>query len=174
MLTRPMIAHARLGPINSTHQFRRRRELTDDQKIELKEAFEIFDTNQSGRIDAKELKVVMKALGFDPTKEEIRGILNMVDKDGSGTISYEDYFSIMSSKVLERDPLEEIMKAYQLFADPNTGTISFQSLKRVSEELGEIISDEELHQMIAEADKDGDGFISENEFIRVMRKSNLF
>lgn len=50
-------------------------QLTPEQKEELKEAFDLFDTEGSGKIDARELKVVMKALGFDPTREEIRSII---------------------------------------------------------------------------------------------------
>ncbi|XP_954774.1 centrin, putative [Theileria annulata] len=175
MLKRPVMSSTRLGSLNNnTHQYRKRRELTEDQKSEMKEAFELFDTTGSGRIDAKELKVVMKALGFDPSKEDLRAIMNLADKDGSGTISYDDYFSIMTNKILERDPMEEMSRAFQLFSDPNTGTISFKSLKRVAEELGETVTDEEIKQMILEADRDGDGEINESEFIKVMKKSNLF
>jgi centrin-1 len=47
-------------------------------------------------------------------------------------------------------------------------------LKRVSKELGENMSDEELQEMIDEADRDGDGEISEEDFLRIMKKTNLF
>jgi Ca2+-binding EF-hand superfamily protein len=40
--------------------------------------------------------------------------------------------------------------------------------------LGENISDEELQEMIDEADRDGDGEVSQAEFIRIMEKTNLF
>jgi centrin-1 len=46
--------------------------LTQEQKEEIKEAFDLFDTDGTGKIDARELKVVMRALGFEPKKEEIR------------------------------------------------------------------------------------------------------
>lgn len=46
-------------------------ELTEDQKQELKEAFELFDANKTGTIDLHELKVLMRALGFDVKKPEI-------------------------------------------------------------------------------------------------------
>jgi centrin-1 len=49
-----------------------RNELTEDQKAEIKDAFELFDTEGTGVIDAKELKVAMRALGFEPKKEEAR------------------------------------------------------------------------------------------------------
>ena len=74
----------------------------------------------------------------------------------------------------ERDPREEILKAFKLFDDDNTGKISLKNLKRVARELGETMSEEELQEMIDEADRDGDGEISEEEFIRIMKKTNLF
>ena len=62
------------------------------------------------------------------------------------------------------------MKVFQLFDDDNTGMISFRNLKRVSNELGENLTDDELQEMIEEADRDGDGLINEEEFYRVMKK----
>ena len=61
-------------------------ELTEDQKQEIREAFDLFDTDGSGTIDAKELKVAMRALGFEPSKEAIRKLISQIDKDGSGTV----------------------------------------------------------------------------------------
>ena len=52
-----------------------RSELTEEQKQEIKEAFDLFDTEGVGQIDAKELKVAMRALGFEPKKEEIRKMI---------------------------------------------------------------------------------------------------
>ena len=57
-------------------------ELTDEQKQEIKEAFDLFDTDGSENIDAKELKVAMRALGFEPKKEEIKKMISDIDKDG--------------------------------------------------------------------------------------------
>lgn len=69
-----------------------------------------------------------------------------------------------------RDPREEIRKIFELFDDDNTGKISFRNLKRVCTELGETLTDEEMKEMIDEADRDGDGLINEDEFFRVMKK----
>lgn len=52
--------------------------------------------------------------------------------------------------------------------------ISLEDLKRVAEELGADISEEELQQMIEEADSDGDGLVSETEFLRIMKKTCLY
>lgn len=148
--------------------------LTEEQKQEIREAFDLFDTDGSGCIDAKELKVAMRALGFEPKKEEVKKMISDVDTDGSGTIGFDDFMALMTVKMAERDPREEIMKAFRLFDDDETGKITFKNLKRVAKELGENISDEELQEMIDEADRDGDGEVSEEEFFRIMKKSGLF
>ena len=65
-------------------------------------------------------------------------------------------------------------KAFRLFIDDETDRISLKRLKRVAKELGETMNDDELQEMIDEADRDGDGAISEEDFIRIMKKTNLF
>jgi len=152
----------------------KQKELTEEQKQEIKEAFDLFDTDGSGSIDAKELKVAMRALGFEPKKEEIQKMIQDVDDDGSGTIEFPEFMTMMSQKILNRDPKDEILKAFRLFDDDETGKISFKNLKRVAKELGERMTDEELQEMIDEADRDGDGEVNEEEFLRIMKKTNLF
>ncbi|CAI8038001.1 Centrin-1 [Geodia barretti] len=149
-------------------------ELTEEQKQEIREAFDLFDADGSGAIDAKELKVAMRALGFEPKKEEIRRMIADIDKDGSGTIDFNEFLHMMTAKMGEKDSKEEILKAFRLFDDDETGKISFNNLKRVAKELGENLTDEELQEMIDEADKDGDSEVSEAEFLRIMKKTNMY
>merc|ERR1719488_282913 len=83
----------------------------------------------------------MRALGFEPKQEEIDKMVRDVDDDGSGSVDYPEFLEMMAHKILNRDPAEEIDKA----------------LKRVAKEVGERLTDEELQEMIDEADRDGDG-----------------
>merc|ERR1712147_526123 len=131
--------------------------LTDDQIQEIREAFDLFDTDGSGTVDAKELKVAMRALGLDAKKDEIRRMIN-------------DFHNMMTARMGDRDSREEIVKVFRLFDDDETGKISFKNLKRVAQELGENMTDEELQEMIDEADRDGDGEVNEEEFFRIMKR----
>eukprot|EP00913_Durusdinium_trenchii_P026628 g24984.t1 len=70
-------------------------------------------------------------------------MISDVDDDGSGTIGYEEFLKMMTHKILNRDPKDEILKAFRLFDDDETGKISFKNLKRVAKELGERMTDEE-------------------------------
>lgn len=55
-----------------------------------------------------------------------------IDKDGSGTIDFDEFLQMMTSKMGERDSREEIIKAFKLFDDDNTGKITHKNLKRVA------------------------------------------
>ncbi|KAK6642305.1 Centrin-1 [Polyplax serrata] len=149
-------------------------ELTEDQKVDIKEAFDLFDAEGTGKIDTKELKVAMRALGFEPKKEEIKKMIAEVDKDGSGKLSYEEFLNLMTNKMADKDTKEEILKAFRLFDEDNTGKISFRNIKKVAKDLGENLTDEELQEMIDEADRDGDGEINQEEFFRIMKKTSLY
>jgi centrin-1 len=148
--------------------------LTKEQESEIREAFSLFDTDNSGTIDASELKVAMKALGFEPNDNEIKEMIEEIDKDGSGTIDYNEFFELMTAKMSEKDSREEMLKAFRLFDPENTGLITFESLKRVAMELGEDLTDEELKEMIAEADTEGKGAVDQEEFIRIMKKATKY
>ncbi|KAI8826636.1 uncharacterized protein EV422DRAFT_510921 [Fimicolochytrium jonesii] len=116
----------------------------------------------------------MRALGFEPKKEELKRMIGEVDRSGSGVIDFNDFLELMSVKMSEKDTREEIIKAFRLFDDDDTGRISFKNLRRVAKELGESLTDEELQEMIDEADRDGDGEINQEEFLRIMKKANLY
>ncbi len=123
---------------------RQRQELSEEQKQEIKEAFDLFDTDKTGTIDYHELKVAMRALGFDVKKQEVLNLMKEYDREGAGQIEYHDFLEIMTTKIGERDPVEEILKAFKLFDEDNTGKISLRNLRRVARELGENLSDDEL------------------------------
>lgn len=149
-------------------------ELSEDQRADIKQAFDLFDPNSTGTIDPRELKVAMRALGFEPKKEEIKKMVAEIEKDANGKIKFDDFLHLMTIKMAEKDVKEEILKAFKLFDDDNTGKISFSNLKRVAETLGENLTDEELQEMIEEADRDGDNEINQDEFFRIMKKTSLY
>jgi len=109
---------------------KKQKELTEEQKQEIKEAFDLFDTDGSGEIDSKELKVAMRALGFEPKKEEIQKMISDVDDDGSGTIGYEEFLKMVKMKVMRAlgfEPKKEEMQSMisDVFDDGN-GNIGYE------------------------------------------------
>merc|ERR1712166_1540199 len=141
--------------------------LTEAQRGEIRQAFDLFDSEGQGVIDSNALKVVLRALGFEPRKEEVRGMIVSIDKTGSGKIDFNEFLELLLAKMSERDTKEDAMRAFKQFDFEHQGKISFENLKQVSRELGENMTDEEIMEMITAADIDKDGMINEEEFWRV-------
>ncbi|CAI9539867.1 unnamed protein product [Staurois parvus] len=110
----------------------------------------------------------MRALGFDVKKADVLKILKDYDSEATGKITFDDFNEVVTDLILDRDPQEEMLKAFKLFDDDDSGKISLRNLRRVARELGENMTDEELRAMIDEFDKDGDGEINIEEFISIM------
>merc|ERR1711890_201975 len=111
--------------------------LSEEQMDEIREAFNLFDGDQSGAIDVRELKAAMRALGFEVKNEELKKMVSDIDGDGNGTIEFGEFLTMMTGKMGEKDSREDIEKVFKLFDDDNTNKISFRNLARVAEELGE-------------------------------------
>jgi Ca2+-binding EF-hand superfamily protein len=148
-------------------------EMSEEHRTEIREAFNSVSKDGQA-IESHELKFAMRALGFEPKKEEIRKIMSSMDKENSGKLTFEQFLIVMGRKFEEKGTREEIMKAFSLFDADNTGRITFENLKQVASELGESIDDQELREMISEADRDGDGGVDREEFFRIMRKTCLY
>ncbi|EGV64188.1 Calcium-binding component of the spindle pole body (SPB) half-bridge [Yamadazyma tenuis] len=142
-------------------------ELLNEQKQEIREAFSLFDMNNDGCLDYHELKVAFRALGFDLSKRQVLDIIHEYDTDDRNLITYENFFQAVGEMIVNRDPLEEIRRAFRLFDDDGTGKITLRNLRRVAKELGENLTDDELRAMIDEFDLDEDGEINEQEFINI-------
>ena len=121
-----------------------KQQLAPEQIEQLKEAFNLFDADQSGAIDYRELKAAMKALGIQVKKEELKKMITDVDSDGSGSIEFPEFLEMMTAKMGPSDTKEELSKVFESFDNDKTGQISFANLKRIAKELGEHLNDEEL------------------------------
>ncbi|XP_071724660.1 calmodulin-7-like isoform X2 [Rutidosis leptorrhynchoides] len=155
-------------------------QLTDDQISEFKEAFSLFDKDGDGIfltafrsvivgcITTKELGTVMRSLGQNPTEAELQDMINEVDADGNGTIDFPEFLNLMARKMKDTDSEEELKEAFRVFDKDQNGFISAAELRHVMTNLGEKLTDEEVGEMIREADVDGDGQINYEEFVKVM------
>ncbi|KAH0787568.1 centrin-1 [Histomonas meleagridis] len=155
-------------------QQKNEKELTEQQKKEAKDAFDLFDTTGTGKMDQKELKIALMTLGFDISKENIRKILSETDLKNPGSITFNEFLQIIQSQLPYRDAHKELEEAFKIFDVDNTGKITFKNLKEVLTSMGEQITDQEILEIIAEADKTGDGTISLEEFIDLIKDGAIF
>ncbi|KAJ3155294.1 Centrin-4 [Geranomyces michiganensis] len=201
-----------------TRKFR----LTDAQIREIREAFDLFDEDGSGEISGKEWRVAMRALGFEPSNDEVKKMLSEMDDDGNGTIDFQEFYGLMERRMADKFAREEMSRIFTLFVDedlPAPGTqlkhhhptsllraraaatthmqsstlggisgagasgpadssnyarITAADIRRVAALVNERLTEAEIAEMIEEADRDGDGEVTEDDFIRVMRKTTLW
>ena len=91
-----------------------------------------------------------------------------IDADGSGTIDFPEFLTMMARKMKDTDSEEEILEAFKVFDKDGNGFISAAELRHIMTNLGEKLTDEEVDEMIREADIDGDGQINYEEFVKMM------
>ena len=140
-------------------------QLTEEEIAQFKEAFTYLDVTQSDEINLKDLGTVMNALGKYPTPTELQDMINEVDADGNGTIDFPEFLSLMARKKTQKDEEEELKEVFRVF-DNGHGVITPAKIKQVLSNIH--LSDEEINQMISEADKHGEGGINYEDYIAMM------
>lgn len=122
----------------------------------------------------------MRSLGQNPSESELQDMINEVDADSNGTIDFPgkipsshvvlykekptlssrlEFLTMMARKMKDTDSEEEIREAFKVFDRDNNGFISAAELRHVMTSIGEKLTDDEVDEMIREADQDGDGRI---------------
>ncbi|CAM8960208.1 unnamed protein product [Rhodiola kirilowii] len=147
--------------------------LTHDQISDFYEAFCMIDKDSDGYITLEELASVIESMDERSKKDDTRAIMSeLVDKNGgvetgNQPIVFAQFLNIMSKKTKEND-VDELQEAFKVFDRDQDGYISAFELRNVMMNMGERLSFEEAEQMIREADQDGDGLVSYEEFALMM------
>merc|ERR1711973_792027 len=127
-------AYTLLSQITETAQVAAPTMVTDMtllQNAEFKEAFDEFDKDGSGAISSKELLGVMRAMGQNPTEDELLNLVMEVDLDGNGTIEFPEFLEMMKSKAAEVDQESDLREAFKIFDRDRDGYIDMKELKKV-------------------------------------------
>ncbi|KAL9556128.1 hypothetical protein MBANPS3_002020 [Mucor bainieri] len=139
-------------------------QLTAEEIAEYKEAFQLFDTDGDGSITAIELGTVLRKFGMKPTDAELQDMVNDVDADGNGNIDFTEFLGLVKNMKTNTDETDDLKEAFKVFDVDGNGLIDREELRKVMSSLNESLSEEELDAMIKEADTNGDGQISFDEF----------
>jgi len=141
---------------------------SEEQIAEFKEAFSLFDKDSDGTIDSEELGTVLRSMGNQPTDEEVEDMIRLADQDGNGAIDFAEFIEMMPTQERDENAEEEMLEAFRVFDVDGDGSITADELRQIFNNLGEKLTDEEISDMIYEADTDGDGEINYQEFVTMM------
>ena len=114
----------------------------------------------------------MQNIGFDEKNPGVYEVMTELDNPKNknlGGASFNDFCQTVNNRIPERETTEDLRRVFNLFLDdPNATTTSLQSIKKVTEELGENIDELELGAMLNKASKAGDKLIFEDLCISII------
>eukprot|EP00096_Caligus_rogercresseyi_P002169 TRINITY_DN1413_c0_g1_i1.p1 TRINITY_DN1413_c0_g1~~TRINITY_DN1413_c0_g1_i1.p1 ORF type:complete len:182 (+),score=59.63 TRINITY_DN1413_c0_g1_i1:122-667(+) len=142
--------------------------ITQKELDEFSECFRMFDKDGDGTIDVKELGAVLRSLGNNPSEEDIEEMIEDADEDGSGSINFPEFIALMLKRAQSGESKEEIKQIFRVFDKDGNGYVSTSELKFVMARMGVNFTDDELNEMVMEADIDGDGQVCFEEFYNMM------
>jgi Ca2+-binding EF-hand superfamily protein len=130
-------------------------ELPEGDLSELKKAFDILDTEGKEKLNMKEVMRSMDDLEFYKTNPTLYSILKDVsDKE---KCSWPKFAYFANARMTERDTKEGLGRIFNLFIDnPDKGTITFETFKRICNEIDCGLSDLELKEILEKATNNGD------------------
>jgi len=148
-------------------------EFTMEEIQVYKEVFEIIDADGSGSISTSELKRIFDLLDSNPqlagrnarnaSDSYIDNVLKQADKDGSGTLNFDEFLALM--KV---EKIEQTKEIFQKVDADGSGKISGPELAKALRAAGFQFNDEEIAEFLDQFDKDGDGQLDQSEFLKLI------
>ena len=142
-------------------------ELPNVDLTELKQAFDLFDHDGSQKIRIKECLEGMKAVDFDKTNPILFDIIK--DLEDNEWCSWPKFAFHVYSCITDRNTDEGLRTLFDLFIDdPEKETITLDTFKRICQEVGENMSNEELRNILEITTQSGND-ISFDDFCQYMK-----
>jgi len=140
--------------------------------LRMVEAFCYFDKDNSGYLCGREMPDLLRALGRNPTCDELNTIMAEVDVDHNGKVDLREFVVMMYNQVGITDDMEVMRMAFRFFDKNGDGQISKEELRGCILRYGERFVDEDLEEMMKNADLDRNGFIDFSEFVEMLGQAS--
>ncbi|CAD8070022.1 unnamed protein product [Paramecium sonneborni] len=142
---------------------------TEDEIKEIKEAFDIFDEDGGGEIDPRELKTVMASLGFATDEQLLNNLIDIAQTNkNDGKIDFDEFLDLMTVRLSDIKSRENLKEVFDLLKPNDKGCLELESLKEICREVGEIIDENELNEMLKRADFDKDDMVNFEDFFKII------
>ncbi len=145
-------------------------QLSEEQLTEIKQVFDRFDQEETGQISSKDLGNILRSFGIDVLDRDLTDLLEEINRDNGGKISFSSFLEILISLLDNLEIEKMIISAFEVFDSTKRGIISASELRYLMTHLGERLSEEEVNEMIREADVDGTGQIDYRSFVKRMMR----
>uniref|UniRef100_A0A8C4QB05 Troponin C, skeletal muscle n=1 Tax=Eptatretus burgeri TaxID=7764 RepID=A0A8C4QB05_EPTBU len=153
--------------------------LTEEQIVELKATFRIFDRDGGGHINTGELVNAIRTMELKRSRKELNAIIKKMDEDGSGTIDFEEFLVMMVMQMKEDKKAsaelseQQVSDAFCLFDRNADGFIDHDDLKEFLMSIGESVTVEEVDEILAERDRNKNGKLDFDDFLKMMKNVSV-
>ena len=134
----------------------------------LEKAFKLF-ADRNGMMNLNNMLIAMKELKFDESEPVVYDIIAELESEVKKGISYDEFVELLTAKLQDRDSQRATERVYELFVEDPKGTLNFNTLKKVANEIGDETSDEDLQRLIKNGASNGTD-IPYDEFHSIMIK----
>ena len=144
----------------------------EEQLKEYKEAFDLFDRDQTGLIGPNEIYSLLKNFGNPTPKKEIDKLMADFDNDGDGKLSFDEFVTFLHQSYVTLDEMEAVIRAFKTFDRDNSGEIDLNEFKFILEQLGHKLPDDVVKLIFYESNLNENGKMDYNEFVNFWSKTN--
>lgn len=103
--------------------------LTIEQIEKFSRTFQLFDAEGDGLIPMDELGTLLRALGQNPTEEDLEDYKRNIDPEGNGVLDFASFKHIMIQRFRRDDKEADVIERFQAFDPSKTGLIETDELR---------------------------------------------
>ena len=142
--------------------------LEEDKIKECKIIFDMFDSNKDTKITTKELGDCLRVCGAAPSQQDLEMIIQSLEENGDDDITFEKFLVLLEKLLQNQDTEEDIINEFKKMDRLNNGTISEEDLRNLMSNYENALSQEEIEDIIQEANVDRNGYINIERFTKVL------
>jgi Ca2+-binding EF-hand superfamily protein len=142
--------------------------LNEEQINTIHELFNSLDHKSSGELDVKQCIYLFRLLLIPiDNEEQFQLVMNQVDLDNNGKISFQEFLILLSQKMNNAQNINFILETFKYFDKDNDGIINIKDLSKIFLHLGEQFNEQQLKEMLLDIDYDQDGYVTFQDFIQM-------
>jgi calmodulin len=146
--------------------------LTDQQELEFRDTFSLFDRNGNDSIPSADLGTLLRTLGHFPSSEELRKMKDKYETSADRTISWDGgaaggFRELITARIKSSASPASIIDAFKVFDPDGTGMVSTDTFRTIIK-LGKRLNEQEAEEMVKAADIDGSHMIDYCHFVKSM------